>query len=143
MKNLLLIIFTLIFSLSVFCQTDLPIIGKIADIQSKKKVYISAETIDSRNLIAKVLEKDKTLEIVSDAGKADFILEFKQVSKSAPVKYGGGQFEDVAEMSVYFYNSEKRKVIAWSQTKDYFKKGWGLPKSNETYLAKQFLKAIK
>lgn len=143
MKRLLLIIFLLIFSITAFGQADLPLIGKVTDLTGKKKIYIAAETTNSRKLIEKVIAKKKMFEVTSDAEKADFILDFKQISKSAPAQYGGSAYEDVAEMSAYFYNADKRKVIAWSETKDYYKKGWGMPKQNENYLTQAFLKAME
>lgn len=141
MKTFFLI---LIFTFSTFAQTDLPIVGKLSDLAGKTKVYVSSETTKSRELIEKTINKNKSFEIVADPVKADFILEFKQISKSAPAKVGMGTFDDTAEMTVYFYNAEKRKVVAWSQTKNmYEKKGWGMPKKNETYLTGEFIKALK
>ncbi len=140
MKTLILI---LILSFCAFGQTDLPIMGKPSDLAGKKKVYLLADTTDSRELIKKVIDKNKSLEIVSDAVDADFILEFKQISKTTPAKIGMGTFTEIAEMSAYFYNSDKRKIVAWSETKDKYKKGWGGTKKNEAYLTTQFLKAIK
>lgn len=145
MKILYSLIFTLIFTFTTFAQTDLPIIGKISDIQGKKKVYLAAETTDSRKKIQKTLEKDKSFEIVGDPAQADFILEYKQLAKNIRQGiYSAGKNEDIGEMSAYFYNSEKKKVVAWSETKNaYEKTGWGGLKANETYLTTEFLKKIK
>lgn len=122
---------------AAFGQEDLPIMGKVSDISGKTKVYLIAPTTKSRERIQKVLDKDKSLQIASDAKEADFMLEFKPIAKT---RY---PIEDSAEMTAYFYNSEKRKVVVWSKTYDRFKKVIGKLEENEDALTKQFLKAIK
>jgi hypothetical protein len=143
MKTILSTIIILMLALAAFGQTDLPIIGKVSDLTGKTKVYLLAETTKSREKIQKILNKDKTFQIVADAKDADFILEFKPISKTQPASLGIGRFEDVAEMTAYFYNPEKRKVVAWSMTKDKYKKGWGGTKENENFLTNEFLKVVK
>jgi hypothetical protein len=145
MKTICGLFLCLIFSFSTRAQTELPIIGKISDLEGKKKVYLLAETTDSRTKIQKVLDKEKLFEIVSDPEKAEFIIEFKPISKSQPISIGIGTFKDIAEMNVYFYNSNKKKVIAWSATKDKYKdSGFGYgTKDNEALLTKSFLKTYK
>ena len=120
-----------------FGQEDLPIIGKVSDLSEKTKVYLIAPTTKSRERIQKILDKDKSFQIVSDPKEADFMLEFKPIAKT---RY---PIEDSAEMTAYFYNAEKRKVLAWSKTYDRFKKVIGKLEENEDALTKQFLKAIK
>ncbi len=67
MKKLLPIIFLFVLSVSAFAQTDLPIMGKITDLQGKNKIYLLAESSISRKMIQKVLDKNKSLfEIVLD-----------------------------------------------------------------------------
>jgi hypothetical protein len=135
MKKLLPIIFAFILSVSVFGQTDLPILGKINDLQGKSKVYLLAASTTSREMMQKVLDKNKSFEIVSDPNDADFILEFKQISNKS-------DYDDTGELAAYFFNSDKRKIIAWSESKNYFKRtGMGFPKKNEVYLTMQFLRA--
>lgn len=127
----------------VFAQSDLPIQSTIADVKTKTKVYLLTQTTDSRKLMQKAIAKDKTLEVVNDADKAEFILEYKQISKIESPKgiFTVGVSEEIGEMTAYFYNADKRKVIAWSETKDKYKKtGWGGLKPNETYLIESFIK---
>ncbi len=137
MKKLLPLIFLFILCTSAFAQTDLPVMGKITDLQGKNKIYLLAESSISREMIQKVLDKNKSLfEIVLDSKAADFILEFKQVSNK-------NERDDTGDLAAYFYNSDKRKVVAWSESKNYFKRtGMGFPKKNEVYLTMQFLKAL-
>jgi hypothetical protein len=137
MKKLLPIIVALILSLSAFGQTDLLVLGKITDLQGKNKVYLLAESTVSLDMMKKVLDKNKTtFEIVSDPKDADFILEFKQISNK-------NEYDDTGGLTAYFYNSDKRKVVAWTESKNYFKRvGMGFPKKNEVYLTMQFLKAL-
>ncbi|MDQ3131087.1 MAG: hypothetical protein M3Q99_10040 [Acidobacteriota bacterium] len=136
MKKLLSIIFAFILSMSALGQTELPILGKITDLQGKNKVYLLAASTTSREMMQKVLDKNKSFEIVSDPNDADFILEFKQVSNK-------NEYDDTGELAAYFYNSDKRKVVAWSESKNYYKRtGMGFPKKNEVYLTMQFLKAV-
>jgi hypothetical protein len=144
MKIICGLLLCLALSFSTRAQTELPVVGKISDLEGKKKVYLLAETTDSRAKIQKVLDKEKLFEIVSDPEKADFIIEFKPISKSQPVSFGFGTFKDIAEMNIYFYNSNKKKVIAWSATKDKYKdSGFGGVKDNEVLLTKSFLKIYK
>lgn len=136
MKKLLPIIFVFIFSASAFTQANLPVLGNISDLDGKKKVYLLTPSTLSRKMIQKVLDKNKSFEIVSDSNDADFILEFKQVSNK-------NEYDDTGELAAYFYNSDKRKVVAWSESKNYYKRtGMGFPKKNEVYLTMQFLKAV-
>jgi hypothetical protein len=139
MKIIFSIFFILLLALVAFGQDDLPIIGKVSDLSGKIKVYLSAPATKSRERIQKILDKDKdkTFQIVADPKEADFILEFKPITKT---RY---PIEDSAEMTAYFYNSEKRKVVAWSQTYDRFKKVIGKLRENEDALTEQFLKAVK
>lgn len=136
MKTIFSVFFISIITFATFGQEELPIIGKISDLSEKTKVYLFAPTTKSTERIQKILDKDKTFKIVSDAKEADFIIEFKPIAKT---RY---PIEDSAEMIVYFYNGEKRKVIAWSKTYDRFKKVFGKLEENEDALTKQFLKAI-
>lgn len=137
MKTIVSIFFIITLTFVAFGQEDLPIIGKVSDLTGKTKVYLVSPTTKSRERIQKVLDKDKYFQIVSDSKEADFILEFKPISKT---RY---PIEDSAEMTAYFYNSEKRKVVVWSQTYDRFKKVIGKLKENENALVEQFLKAVK
>ncbi|HLM62076.1 MAG TPA: hypothetical protein VK308_14815 [Pyrinomonadaceae bacterium] len=137
MKTIFSIFFILMLAFVAFGQEDLPIIGKVSDLSEKTKVYLIAPTTKSRERIQKILDKDKSFQIVSDPKEADFMLEFKPIAKT---RY---PIEDSAEMTAYFYNAEKRKVLAWSKTYDRFKKVIGKLEENEDALTKQFLKAIK
>lgn len=130
-------VFTLILTFFTFAQEDLPIIGKASDLAGKTKVYLTAPTTKSRERIQKILNSDKSFQIVSDVKDSDFILDFKPITKT---RY---PIEDSAEMTAYFYNSEKRKLVAWSETYDRFKKVIGKLEENENALTRKFLKAVK
>jgi len=147
MKKLLPIIFLFALSVWVFAQTDLPIIGKIADIKTFNKVYLSAPSTQDRNFMIKMLKKEKSkLEIVDDPKDAEFFLEYREVARQE--KSGllniGRDYTETGEMSAYFYNADKKKVIAWSKTKVYYESS-GMPTSspNSYDLTGKFLDAWK
>jgi len=76
MKKLLPIIFLFVFSFVAFGQTDLPILGKVSDLEGFKKVYITTESSQDRKFILMALKKKKSdLEIVNDPKDAQFFLE--------------------------------------------------------------------
>lgn len=139
MKTIFTLLTFLILAVATFGQDDLPIVGKISNLSGKTKAYLVAPTTKSRDRIQKIIDKDKdkSFQIVVDPKEADFILEFRPIAKT---RY---PIEDSAEMTAYFYNAEKRKVVAWSQTYDRFKKVIGKLRENEDALMEQFLKAAK
>lgn len=146
MKLLITFAILMFTAIGGFAQTDLPIIGKVSDIEGKKKVYLAAATTDERKNMQNLIEKDKYFDVVSDVTNADFILEYKQVSNRAGVNLLGIPIagSDISELSAYFFNSEKKKVIVWSKTQDKFKqKRWGGPQDNSIFLTKIFLKEIR
>ncbi len=109
-------IFTIltVFLFSAFCfgQSDLPIISTISDLKNLKKVYIVTESTQDRKFILLALKKKKSsLEIVNDPKDAEFFLEFKQLSRQDKKVLIGSQYTETGEMTAYFYNSDKKKVI--------------------------------
>jgi hypothetical protein len=51
--------------------------GNLSDILGKKKVYIYSEDLKSRDIIIKVLNKDKSFEIVDKLEDSDFAIKFE------------------------------------------------------------------
>lgn len=143
MKIIFPILFTLLFSLMAFAQSDLPIESTVKDLTGKTKVYIVAETTQSKDEIKKNLSKEKVYEIVRDPDEAQFILEFKDITDSKPAAIGFGVHSKVSEMTAYYYNEKKRKIIAWSKSRDFYKQGGFTKNSNEKVLTSDFLKAYK
>jgi hypothetical protein len=112
MKKLLPLIF-LVFVSSAFAQSDLPDIGSLADIKGKTKLYIIADA-ESRKPIIKRIDKQKGLAIVNKPDEAEFFLEYKTLSReritSLEIPFDTGQLDA-------FCYHDKKKVIAWSQSK--------------------------
>lgn len=96
-----------------FFQDKLPEFGELADLKGMKRVYVTADTTDARNLILKEL-KGSALEVVGSAENADFILECIQKGETS----GSGLIAEIPtyEMTIYTLKSDRRR-IAWSKTK--------------------------
>jgi len=141
-------IFTIltVFLFSAFCfgQSDLPIISTISDLKNLKKVYIVTESTQDRKFILLALKKKKSsLEIVNDPKDAEFFLEFKQLSRQDKKVLIGSQYTETGEMTAYFYNSDKKKVIAWSESKLYYESsGISVESPNSYVLTRKFINAL-
>lgn len=142
MKIIISLLFALVLTAFTYGQ-KLPILGKISDLQSRKSVYLVAETNASKKKIQKVLEKNAALQIVEDAAQAEFILEYKQrVRNNYQGIYATAKYDYLSEISAYFYDYDMKKVIGWWKAIN----ADALPiatasADHETYLAKEFLKA--
>lgn len=141
MKTLLLI---LALAFCAFGQSDLPIIGQISDIKNFKKVYLVIESTEDRKMILLALKKKKsTLEVVGDPKDADFFLEFKTLARQDKKVLIGSQYTETGEMHAYFYNSEKKKVVAWSESKLYYESsGLQVESPNSYVLTRKFVNAL-
>lgn len=143
MKIIYLLTFALVFTITVLAQSDLPVTGKISDIQGKKKIYLDAGASDSRKKIQKILEKDKVFELVDNQAQADFILEYKPAKNDQQSALDPDGNKNIAELSAYFFNSDKKKVVAWSKTGSASDKKSDGEKINEASLTTDFLTAYK
>lgn len=129
----LLSIFLLLFTAAAFGQSDLPDKGTLADIKGKTKIYIAADTINSKAL-AKELGKHKSFTNAATAAGAEIFVEYKRIGD---LKYVSGlQIPiETGQVDVYFYRDGK-KVIVWSEA------GSKDTKSPAGSLFKKFFKAI-
>jgi hypothetical protein len=111
--RLVTILFVALFGLPAFAQSDLPEIGKLSDITGKTRFYITADAMNSKYMI-KELKKHSELTQVYKPEDADFFIEYKSLSRTAPTN-SLGLTTETGQLDVYFYQ-EKRKVIAWSDS---------------------------
>lgn len=145
MKIYLLTFFSiLLFAPLSFAQDDLPIIGAITEIKDFKKVYLVTESTADRKMILLALKKKKsTLQVVNNPTDADFFLEFKTLSRQDKKVLIGSQYTEDGEMTAYYFNSEKRKVIAWSESKLYYESsGLSVESPNSYVLTRKFINAL-
>jgi len=130
-------------SLFTFAQeTPLPVIGKIDELKTAQKVYVAAQSTNSRKMIAKQIGKDLT--IVDDPKDAQFVLEYVQLSRQDKTTLVAGSYTEEGEMRAWLTRADGTKVIAWSDTETYYESS-GMPtgRPNEVTLTKNFLKALK
>lgn len=144
MKILFLTCLFLLFTFAAVGQSELPVIGKIDDIKSFRKVYIAADSTKDRELILKALKKKKAkLEVVGDPKDAEFFLEFKTLSRQNKTELVGGSYTENGEMTAYYYSADKKKTIAWSETKLYYEASGMMVESPNSYaLARRFVNAL-
>jgi hypothetical protein len=144
MKTFTTIILTLLFTCTAFGQDNLPVLGKIDEIKTFKKVYIDTESSQDRKFILMALKKKKSdLEVVGDPKDAQFFLTFKTLSRQDKKVLIGSEYTETAEMTVYYYNSDKRKVVAWSQNKMlYQSSGLSISSPNSYDLTRKFVNAL-
>lgn len=143
MKKIFALLFALLLTAFVYGQEP-SVTGKISDIQGKKKVYLTAENAESKKKIQKILEKDKSFEIVGDAAQADFVLEYQLLVKNVQQSpLNPGDNENIASLSAYFVNADKKKVVAWSKANAASVKKSDGEKANEVSLANDFLKSYR
>ncbi len=109
-----------------------------------KKVYLITESTEDRNLILKALKKKKsTLEVVNNPNDAEFFLEFKTLARQDKKTLVGSEYTEKAEMTAYFFNPDKKKVIAWSETKLYYESsGLSVESPNSYVLTRKFVNAL-
>ncbi|HYX71752.1 MAG TPA: hypothetical protein VE732_03205 [Nitrososphaera sp.] len=120
-------------------DNNLPEYGDISDLKTLQKVYLTADSTDSRNLILKELKKYPALSIVSSPEEAEFFIEYRvlrhQDTQTGIIK---GPPITFSEMAV-FTLKDKRRRIAWSKTED----DAGISRPNEMNLTRNFIKALK
>jgi hypothetical protein len=120
------------FVLSASGQSDPSTQSNIAAIKSKTRVYVPGNKYDQTSrLIKSSLSKDKKLEIVENAEKAHFVLDY--------------QFErgNIGRLTAFSYNAKKQKIVYWSETKaqEEGKHATIASAENIKFLVQSFLKA--
>jgi hypothetical protein len=113
-KFLILCAVLLPLSILAIGQTQLPDFGAIGDLKGMEKVYVSADSTDTRKFILAELKKYPALKVSSSADEAQFVLECTETGRIAV----GGLFKELPtfEMTVYTLTNGKKR-IAWSKTK--------------------------
>lgn len=104
---MLKLLFICLFAFPAFAQTDLPIFGKLSEIEGKSTFYVVAEDAADRRQIENVLSE--RLVKVIDPAKADLFVEYKSISRTT--KFFGGT--ERGAMTLYYVRGDKR-VIVWS-----------------------------
>lgn len=120
---------------------DLPVIGKIDELKTAQKVYIAADSSDTRARIKDQLSKTQKFEYMDDPALADFILEYVVLThKERKSLLGGSYAVEKSEMRAWYTRADGAKVIAWSDTQV-----WDSPRKqqNDRKLADNFSKALK
>jgi len=70
-------------------------------------------------------------------------LEFKTLSQQDKKVLVGSQYTETGEMTAYFYNSDKKKVVAWSESKLYYESsGLSVESPNSYVLTRKFVNAL-
>ena len=101
----------LFFALTAFAQADESVPGKLEEIKGFAKVGIVAPSKKIRSSMLDALKKEKAgLEAVDGASAAQFFLEFKAFKSKE-----NRSNTEMVELTAYFYNAEKQKVVVWSQ----------------------------
>lgn len=113
MKRLIVPFLVMIFASAVSAQSDLPDVGKLADLKGMTKVYIVADAANLKQVL-KAFKNQKNLVRVDKTDDAEFFIEYKELRQDQVTSLQMTQVS--GEMSVYFYRG-KRKVIAWSESK--------------------------
>lgn len=117
---------------AAFGQSELPEIGKIADIQNKTKSYIVADG-DARTAILRVAEKQKgVVVLVGKPDEAEFFVEYKTISRQP---FGFGGMSETGELLAWF-NRGASKVVVWRETKT----AGGYKGDTASQLSKKFFK---
>lgn len=144
MKIYLLLLMSFLFTFPAYGQSDLPIVGDISEIKSLKKVYLVTESSSDRKMILLALKKKKsTLEVVNNPDNADFFLEFKTLSRQDKKVLIGSEYTEEGEMTAYYFNKDKRKVIAWAESKLLFQSsGLSIESPNSYVLTRKFVNAL-
>jgi len=138
LKTISLLLITLLTS-TVLAQ-ELPEYGQITELQGKQKVYIAAESVSSRKIIANELKKQFIL--VDSPDEAEFILLY--TVESSTESLGRRRSHYMRSQLTAYVQTEKRKRILWQDDETYEESsGFSLSRPNEMNLAKNFLKALK
>jgi hypothetical protein len=144
--KLFLPICILLFTVSAFGQSDLPIIGEISQLQGMTKVYIAGATSDERKIVLTAFKKEQKkipFVVVGDPDEAEFFMNFGELSRQVVANNRSGAYQERDELEVYFYNKDKKKVIVFTDTEtlDRTSSGFNFSFPNSFNLTRNFFKA--
>lgn len=145
MKSIILAVLLLLISL----QADLRTYGSIDAIKSFSRVYVASDNEESRKRIIKELSKNRNLVVVDSPDEAEFFIEYSELGREVAVTGGRTkEREERSQMLVFVIGSDKRKIIAWSEsrsrdTEEFLGMKMFDSGKNESELTKKFLKALK
>lgn len=143
MRKLILLL-PLLFVAEMFSQSDLPIIGDIAEIKGRTKIYVAVEAADDRKLILKEFTKNKTFTVVNDPADAEFFMTMRSLSKVDKTVMFGRDYEERDEAQVYYIRADGKKIVVWQDTETYTApSGMIVSMPNSMNLTRNFLKAYK
>jgi len=135
MFKLIFTLLALVFgAFAVSAQEKLPEYGNIADLTGMNKIYVSADSTNSRKFILDELKKYPALQLVTSPDEAEFILECKQTGHIIVPEILGRE-NPTFEMVAYTLKDGRRRV-AWSETKTSLRPATSL-------LTRDFVKALK
>lgn len=133
------------YAQGVEATKDLPIIGEISAIEGRTKVYIAGATSDERKIIIKAFEGEKKkipFVIVGDPDEAELFMNFGELTRMADSTPFRRDYQERDELEVFYYNTNKRKVIVFTDTETLdVKNGMSFSYPNSWNLTKNFFKA--
>ena len=135
--NRILTLAVLLTAVPTVAQENLPKIGATGGVANLHKLYLNADSTDSRKLILKELKKYPDLTVIDSPDNAEYFIDYKLLRQQT------GQTSlnvtiYTSEMTAYLLR-EKRKIVAWSRTETSDVRG----RPNETNLIRHFLDALK
>ena len=129
------------FACSVFCQSGLPEYGRLDDIKGVRTYYVTAANALDRDLMLRELKKLDGYTNSDSAEGADFVIEYKTLSRDTMgVMLGGTGLSlpiETGQIDVYLYR-DRKKVVLWSKSD--MSGHAGKPGTPARYLAKKFVK---
>ena len=129
----------LICAITVMAQQpareSLPDYGDISDLAGLNRVYVTADTTDSRKAILKELEGLKTLSVQSSPELGEFVIECREIDHGGGSTGSGLRELPTLEMTVYRFVDGKKRIV-WSKTKSSIR-------SPAMLLTRDFIKALK
>ena len=124
---------------------ELPTYGKIEDIKDFHKVYVHADSEQSRQRILKALKDDKDLEVVNDPAQAQIVLEYKVLSHDSSIEKGTRNINEKSQLQGLYVKDGKR-IVAWSDTSEFAQSSEVIgfrTQYSEIKLTERFIKVLK
>jgi hypothetical protein len=122
---------------------EMPERGTMADLQGLQKVYVATDDDDAYQMISKTLKGYKALEIVNSPKNADFILEYKVLTRDVAAGRGGADLAKRSQLRAVLRRDAAR-VVAWSESETLdVNDGFTMSRPNEINLTLNFIKAHK
>lgn len=126
---------------------ELPIVGEISSIVGMTKIYIAGATSDERKIILKAFNSEKKkvpFVVVGYPAEAELFMNFGELSRMVDSTPFRRDYQERDELEVYYYNSEKKKVIVFTDTETLdVTNGMSFSYPNSWNLTKNFFKAYK